>query len=221
MQVLAYQVEKCADPKSGQSTARIKHLEVVGRRGLFNGRAKRVKLRKLANDVFHGERLKVMGKKFNKSNRYRKSLVQYDEFNDDGYKSEEDNGFNGLMVLMDFPRLTMTLRDGCEESVMKGTTLIVDKTLKDDLFNGYAAVCDEQCNYHGEAERAIGYNPLGSSCRGVGGNTHPPLHGGTGANCRKQWNRLEFAAHNIPAHGLATTQRLLFSSSFSWAFSSL
>ncbi|GKA02273.1 V-type proton ATPase catalytic subunit A-like protein, partial [Tanacetum coccineum] len=67
---------------------------------------------------------KVMGKKFNKSNRYRKSLVQYDEFNDDGYKSEEDNGFNGLMVLMDFPRLTMTLRDGCEEFVMKGTTLV-------------------------------------------------------------------------------------------------
>ncbi|GJT16357.1 myosin heavy chain-related protein [Tanacetum coccineum] len=66
----------------------------------------------------------VMGKKFNKSNRYRKSLEQYDEFNDDGYKSEEDNGFNGLMVLMDFPRLTMTLRDGCEESVKKGTTRV-------------------------------------------------------------------------------------------------
>ncbi|GJT36460.1 MAK10-like protein [Tanacetum coccineum] len=27
---------------------------------------------------------------------------------------------------------------------------IVDKMLKDDIFNGYAAVCDEQCNYHGE-----------------------------------------------------------------------
>ncbi|GJU08641.1 cytochrome P450 CYP749A22-like protein [Tanacetum coccineum] len=40
----------------------------------------------------------VMGKKVNKSNRYRKSLVKYDEFNDDGYKSEEDKGFNMLMV---------------------------------------------------------------------------------------------------------------------------
>ncbi|GJW03389.1 glutamine--tRNA ligase-like protein [Tanacetum coccineum] len=29
------------------------------------------------------------------------------------------------------------------------TEIIVDKTLKDDIFNGYAAVCDEQCNYHG------------------------------------------------------------------------
>nr|GEU89645.1 retrovirus-related Pol polyprotein from transposon TNT 1-94 [Tanacetum cinerariifolium] len=40
----------------------------------------------------------VMCKKINNSNAYSKSLVEYDEFNDEGYKSEEDNGFNGMMI---------------------------------------------------------------------------------------------------------------------------
>nr|GFC13998.1 hypothetical protein [Tanacetum cinerariifolium] len=39
-----------------------------------------------------------MCKKINNSNAYSKSLVEYDEFNDEGYKSEEDNGFNWMMI---------------------------------------------------------------------------------------------------------------------------
>ena len=40
----------------------------------------------------------VTGKKVNNNiNEYRKSLVKYDEFNDEGYKNKEDNGFNHVM----------------------------------------------------------------------------------------------------------------------------
>ncbi|GJT16358.1 hypothetical protein Tco_0875064 [Tanacetum coccineum] len=52
--------------------------------------------------------------------------------------------------------------------------------------------CDDYFIFD-KAERAIGYNPLGSSCRGVGG-------GGTGAS-RGSSGTSGVAAHNIPAHG--------------------
>ncbi|GJV64693.1 hypothetical protein Tco_1475521 [Tanacetum coccineum] len=51
--------------------------------------------------------------------------------------------------------------------------------------------CDDYFVFD-KAERAIGYNPLGSSCRGVG-------RGGTGAS-RGSSGTSGVAAHNIPAH---------------------
>ncbi|GJR95314.1 hypothetical protein Tco_0267488 [Tanacetum coccineum] len=53
--------------------------------------------------------------------------------------------------------------------------------------------CDDYFVFN-KAERAIGYNPLGSSCYGVGG-------GGTGASHGSSGGTSGVAAHNIPTHG--------------------